>query len=609
MLVRLIPIFLGVCLLWPVAPSEARFNNCGNSVVNNDEECDDGNTSATDGCSNICRIYAGWTCTGSPSVCTPIPGACGNGIVDSGEECDDSNQNTRDGCSECTVEAGFTCTGAPSVCVNTSTVNCGDGVVDAGEGCDDGNLTSGDGCQSNCTVQPGYECSGAPSVCLPGLPGPCGDGIVNNGEECDGGPCCQEDCTLITTMRVCRAATGECDSPEFCNSTSGACPADNLRASTFVCRAATGSCDVAERCTGASDTCPTDTVQPAATVCRAAVSSACDVAETCSGAGGSCPEDVLQNCPDTDGLACTVPTCDVSGQCISDNQCNVICRSPNFWGKRAGGSKNGVNVIEEILEDVGPLQVCGQTITSADDVGDLGSAIEALCVRTGGNDERELYRLLVATALNCAISEGGDCDEIVGDVVDVSFSQCNALCAGQPVVDGPTFDECIDQLECFGAGGQLVNGECALGTCDDNPSEFCGADFGSCSTTSGSDDGDDDDGDDVTSLKASGNGHIGASGRGKGHGASGNGSSGNGNGNSSGSGDSDDGDDDDGDDDDGDDVEGDECEPFDDNCADARLCTTNADSGADVCPGKIKGSGMKLCQEARKNDCTIDDCN
>jgi cysteine-rich repeat protein len=41
---------------------------------------------------------------------------CGNGVVDSGEECDDGNTNLNDGCTMCRIGAGYTCSGAPSVC-------------------------------------------------------------------------------------------------------------------------------------------------------------------------------------------------------------------------------------------------------------------------------------------------------------------------------------------------------------------------------------------------------------------------------------------------------------------------------------------------------------
>jgi cysteine-rich repeat protein len=43
---------------------------CGDGVVSGNEECDDGNTTSGDGCSATCTVEAGYTCTGSPSVCT-----------------------------------------------------------------------------------------------------------------------------------------------------------------------------------------------------------------------------------------------------------------------------------------------------------------------------------------------------------------------------------------------------------------------------------------------------------------------------------------------------------------------------------------------------------
>lgn len=44
---------------------------CGDGIVNGSDVCDDGGTSAGDGCSATCSVEAGWTCNGaSPTVCT-----------------------------------------------------------------------------------------------------------------------------------------------------------------------------------------------------------------------------------------------------------------------------------------------------------------------------------------------------------------------------------------------------------------------------------------------------------------------------------------------------------------------------------------------------------
>ncbi|MCC6876974.1 MAG: DUF4215 domain-containing protein [Sandaracinaceae bacterium] len=140
-----------------------RPSSCGDGVVGVTEECDDGGNDPMDGCSATCTIEAGYTCAGSPSVCTM---ACGNGNVDGGEQCDDGNTMPSDGCSElCAIEAGYVCNGMPSVCVEA----CGNGTIETrfGESCDDGNRMASDGCSPSCVEEPGWACTGEPSMCRP----------------------------------------------------------------------------------------------------------------------------------------------------------------------------------------------------------------------------------------------------------------------------------------------------------------------------------------------------------------------------------------------------------------------------------------------------------
>lgn len=62
---------------------------------------------------NMSPSFFGTPCTASVS----IAGVCGNGRVESPEACDDGNVRDLDGCSrQCVVEWPFTCTGSPSVC-------------------------------------------------------------------------------------------------------------------------------------------------------------------------------------------------------------------------------------------------------------------------------------------------------------------------------------------------------------------------------------------------------------------------------------------------------------------------------------------------------------
>jgi cysteine-rich repeat protein len=127
---------------------------CGDTTVGITEVCDDGNQVGGDGCSASCSPEVGFSCAGSPSVCTP---QCGDEQIVGGETCDDGDTTGGDGCSaSCTVEAGFACTGVPSVCGPFCSVTT----------CDDFNVCTVNGCSAalgSCTFQnepPGTLCPG-----------------------------------------------------------------------------------------------------------------------------------------------------------------------------------------------------------------------------------------------------------------------------------------------------------------------------------------------------------------------------------------------------------------------------------------------------------------
>ncbi len=177
--------------------------SCGNGRLDRSEQCDDGNTTAGDGCSPTCLLEAG--------------NICGNSIVERPfEQCDDGNTLNGDGCtSRCRFEPNFVA--GLSV--------CGDGVVAEAEECDDGNVRDFDGCNRVCLYESGRCGDGViqsalneqcePSTHDRSLPyscnkscrfvsAACGNGIVNPGEECDEGNLnsnrpnmsCRADCSL-----------------------------------------------------------------------------------------------------------------------------------------------------------------------------------------------------------------------------------------------------------------------------------------------------------------------------------------------------------------------------------------------------------------------------
>ncbi|MEM6993039.1 MAG: DUF4215 domain-containing protein [Myxococcota bacterium] len=126
---------------------------CGDGVVDDGEQCDDGNDVNEDACKADCTTNV-----------------CGDGFVDPAtEECDDANAEDGDGClTGCVLNV------------------CGDGVVDpATEECDDGNSVMTDSCPVDCRWNT------------------CGDGLIWVGaEDCDHGADngpnggCLSDCTL-----------------------------------------------------------------------------------------------------------------------------------------------------------------------------------------------------------------------------------------------------------------------------------------------------------------------------------------------------------------------------------------------------------------------------
>jgi len=118
LMVLLIFIFIGAAgLVYAGGPE------CGDGIVQEPEECDDGNIINGDGCNVLCQLEF-----------------CGDGIVQAPEQCDDGNIINGDGCNVlCQLEF------------------CGDGIVQEPEECDDGNIIRGDGCSAACTFDFGDE--------------------------------------------------------------------------------------------------------------------------------------------------------------------------------------------------------------------------------------------------------------------------------------------------------------------------------------------------------------------------------------------------------------------------------------------------------------------
>ncbi|CDW85321.1 UNKNOWN [Stylonychia lemnae] len=191
---------------------------CGDSINQEYEQCDDGNTSSGDGqkliyhkycifrCSSTCTTETGFFCTGARLAKTTCYESCGDGkkFTTAATACDDGNNIDGDGCStDCVIETGFTCTTPGVGGKTTCTENCGDGRNMRVRACDDGNTANGDGCSSTCTVETYWTCAGGSSisadVCYP----VCGDSRRIGGEQCDDGNNKHLDgCTSYCTTEV-----------------------------------------------------------------------------------------------------------------------------------------------------------------------------------------------------------------------------------------------------------------------------------------------------------------------------------------------------------------------------------------------------------------------
>lgn len=169
---------------------------CGDGVVDDGEECDDGNSLPGDGCNGACKVEPFYDCgDGTKCVFTIV---CGDGVVDRGEVCDDGNTKDGDGCSaDCTQQdASYVCIPGQAC---QRLYECGDGRVNGSDECDDGNTKDGDGCDSKCKLEDGFRC---PSPGNPCVERPvCGNKKRETGEQCDDGNTsrgdgCTETCRL-----------------------------------------------------------------------------------------------------------------------------------------------------------------------------------------------------------------------------------------------------------------------------------------------------------------------------------------------------------------------------------------------------------------------------
>lgn len=178
-------------------------SQCGDGYVDptRDEECDDANSVAFDGCDPVSCTF---TCN-EDAECDDHNPCNGADTCDDDHRCQtDVALAAGDPCSTETIADGVCRAGEPLVCVAANV--CGNQIVEGDEACDDGNTDDDDGCTSECA----FTCT---------TDAECGD----DGDACNG----VERCDQI--MHVCVTDTPptatwyvDCDGDGFASSDVGA---------------------------------------------------------------------------------------------------------------------------------------------------------------------------------------------------------------------------------------------------------------------------------------------------------------------------------------------------------------------------------------------------
>ena len=201
---------------WPSISCRATLE-CGNGILEDGEQCDDGNSDNTDGCTNRCEANT-----------------CGDGFVYAGvEQCDNGDQNGV----QCQANYGQSCTYCSGSCgfLSASGDFCGDGVRQSAEYCDgsdlqnilvsktliDGNVATSGFCPINSPID--YD---GDNLCIDA--GVCNGG-TENGEVCflDEGQEGEINRNFgIEIFRSCSEGGGNCIAPSCSGTCLATCPFD-----------------------------------------------------------------------------------------------------------------------------------------------------------------------------------------------------------------------------------------------------------------------------------------------------------------------------------------------------------------------------------------------
>ena len=456
---------------------------CGNNVVEDGEDCDDGNRAAGDCCDANCGFESlGQTCEQDDNACTDDvcdgAGMCRH--LPNSDACDDGDACTAsDACQdgECMGTEPIVCVATspcqtPGVCDPVTGICSATNVPDA-TSCDDGDVcTKNDVCLEG-LCQPGVpvDCSDGNECttdsCHPNSgcrheenANECDDGVYCNGfDSCGGGACSRhtgspcaetEGCNEVDDQCIdCRTST-DCEDGNVC--TDDLC--DSNTGCVFVANAT--ECDDELYCNG--------TERCADGVCSVHRGAPCGVNTPCDENARRCVE-----CADADD-------CDDLNECTDDacGPANQCAHTPNALACDDGVYCNGSDVCQDGLcaaHEGSPCRgdsVCAEAARACVCVGDVACDDGDLC------DGQE------------ACGEGGECEAGVALVCD-DGDPCNGVetcefalgCRSDAPLVCDDGDSCNGQEMCESGLG------CQAGTplnCDDgdscNGAETCDSETG-----------------------------------------------------------------------------------------------------------------------------------
>ncbi|MDO8468590.1 MAG: FG-GAP-like repeat-containing protein [Candidatus Peribacter sp.] len=185
----------GICGHGTAQSSSSSAAVCGNARVEGNEQCDDGNANNGDGCysptaSNPCTVESGWTCTGSPSVCT-MQRPTLTSVVINGQNVTVIYSKVFDTCAHLLSDPG-------SSLVHTQNVFCEIGTnITVTQPLSEVRVTAGQRVKL-CHGNNANICSAVVTVTSgSGNPPVCGNGVREGNERCEVGVACPQITCLV----------------------------------------------------------------------------------------------------------------------------------------------------------------------------------------------------------------------------------------------------------------------------------------------------------------------------------------------------------------------------------------------------------------------------